>query len=80
MPVKTEYRDDILTARLQGEIDHHTAAAMRETIDRTAEGCLPSRLVLDFSEKMEKSHAHLCMAQLVEKPAPAIKPEQVFGL
>ena len=50
MPVKTEYRDDILTARLQGEIDHHTAAAMRETSDRTAEGCLPSRLVLDFSD------------------------------
>lgn len=49
MPVKTDYRDDTLTALLQGDIDHHTAAAMREAIDKAAEGSLPKRLVLDFS-------------------------------
>ena len=49
MPVKTDYQNDTLTAQLQGDIDHHTAAAMREAIDRAAEGCLPKHLVLDFS-------------------------------
>lgn len=49
MPVRTEYQNEILTAQLQGDIDHHTAAVMRETIDRAAEGCLPRKLVLDFT-------------------------------
>lgn len=49
MPVKTDYRDDTLTAWLQGDIDHHSAAAMRESIDKAVEGCLPKRLILDFS-------------------------------
>ena len=34
---------------LQGDIDHHTASAMRESIDRAAESCLPQKLVMDFS-------------------------------
>ena len=49
MPIRTEYQNEILTALLQGDIDHHTASAMREVIDRTAESCLPQKLVLDFS-------------------------------
>ena len=49
MPVRTEYQYETLTAMLQGDIDHHTAAAMREAIDRAAESCLPKKLVLDFS-------------------------------
>ncbi|MCI8600913.1 MAG: anti-sigma factor antagonist [Oscillospiraceae bacterium] len=49
MSVKTDYRDDTLTAWLQGDIDHYSAAAMREAIDKAAEGCLPKKLILDFS-------------------------------
>ena len=49
MPVRTEYQNETLTALLQGDIDHHTAAVMREEIDRAAEGCLPKKLLLDFS-------------------------------
>lgn len=49
MPVRTEYQNDTLTVLLQGDIDHHTASAMRESIDRAAESCLPQKLVMDFS-------------------------------
>lgn len=49
MPVRTEYQNDTLTVLLQGDIDHHTASAMREPIDRAAESCLPQKLVMDFS-------------------------------
>ena len=49
MPVRTEYQNDTLTVLLRGDIDHHTASAMREAIDRAAESCLPQKLVMDFS-------------------------------
>ena len=49
MPVRTEYQNDTLTVLLQGDIDHHTASAMRESIDRAAESCLPQKLLMDFS-------------------------------
>lgn len=50
MPVTTSFEDGVLIAYLSGDIDHHSAAQMREIIDRQAEGCLPSRLVLDFRD------------------------------
>lgn len=37
-----------LTAALSGEIDHHTARELRESIDDAAERMRPQRLVLDF--------------------------------
>ena len=48
MPVTTSLSDGVLTAYLSGDIDHHSAAEMREVIDHQAESCLPDRLVLDF--------------------------------
>jgi len=39
-----------MTAALSGEIDHHTAKALREDIDNAAQCARPKRLVLDFSE------------------------------
>ncbi len=39
-----------LTARLSGEIDHHSAKKMREEIDARLFKDKPSVLVLDFSE------------------------------
>lgn len=38
-----------MTAYLSGEIDHHTAAEMREIIDSSAEQKKPTVLRLDFS-------------------------------
>lgn len=48
MTVTFEESEGTLTALLSGEIDHHTAAAFREAIDREAEVLRPRTLVLDF--------------------------------
>ena len=50
MPVTTIYEDGTVTAFLSGDIDHHTAAAMRETIDQTVESSLPQKLIVDFKD------------------------------
>lgn len=38
-----------MTALLSGEIDHHSAAALREAIDDSIHRCKPKQLRLDFS-------------------------------
>ena len=48
MNVIIEQKNDVVTAKLQGEIDHHTAAGMRQAIDAVIERGSPSLLVLDF--------------------------------
>lgn len=48
MAVIFEKSDDTLTALLSGEIDHHTAAELRENIDREVDMMQPAVLVLDF--------------------------------
>ena len=48
MSVTFEKSDNTLTAFLSGEIDHHTAAAFRDSIDSEAEAMKPQLLVLDF--------------------------------
>ncbi|MBR1750954.1 MAG: anti-sigma factor antagonist, partial [Ruminococcus sp.] len=49
MPVSMELDGDKLTAHLNGDIDHHTAAGMRSEIDRALrENCI-KLLTLDFS-------------------------------
>ena len=50
MGVRLLLRDDTLTARITGEIDHHTARSVREEIDGAAQKVKPLRLCLDFSE------------------------------
>ncbi|MCI9576159.1 MAG: anti-sigma factor antagonist [Clostridiales bacterium] len=42
--------EDKLTAVLVGEIDHHTAASLRDEIDRKAGQVKPKELKLDFSQ------------------------------
>ncbi|MBQ5544422.1 MAG: STAS domain-containing protein [Clostridia bacterium] len=49
MPVILESSDGELTVLIQGEIDHHTAAALREEIDRAVDSLKPEVLALDFS-------------------------------
>ncbi len=48
MNVKTIYDNGDLTALLFGEIDHHTARDIRQSIDSEIEKHHPSRLILDF--------------------------------
>lgn len=49
MSVIFETDGDTLIARLSGEIDHHTAAEFRDSIDREAQMLRPRTLVMDMS-------------------------------
>ena len=42
--------DDCMTVRLTGDIDHHTAKNIRETVDNEITQHRPKSLVLDFSD------------------------------
>lgn len=66
MPVTLKNKNSILTAFIKGEIDHHTAPEIRETIDDAfvmAENT--ELLVLDFSEVtfMDSSGVGLVMGR-----------------
>lgn len=49
MVVETDYTDNVLTAKLYGEIDHHRAPLIRTKIDAKTESLRPKELHLDFS-------------------------------
>ena len=49
MSVDISVNGEVTTAYLNGEIDHHTAANIRNAIDNAAELNMPSLLVLDFT-------------------------------
>ena len=49
MPVEICVSGQTLTARLSGDIDHHTALAMRTNIDRAVRDTPVTLLILDFS-------------------------------
>ena len=49
MSVEISVNGEVTTAYLCGEIDHHSAAALRSTIDNAVEINMPSLLILDFS-------------------------------
>lgn len=49
MSVKISVKGEVVTAYLAGELDHHSAAEMREAIDSAIELNMPELLVLDFS-------------------------------
>ena len=48
MGIRFGFDEDKLTAVLVGEIDHHTAARLREEIDRKVGQMKPKELKLDF--------------------------------
>lgn len=49
MSVEISVNKEVTTAYLSGEIDHHSAATIREKIDNATEINMPSLLVLDFT-------------------------------
>ena len=49
MKVVIENNDNQITALLSGEIDHHTASVIRETVDDNVIRARPQKLILDFS-------------------------------
>ncbi len=50
MPVSIDVTGEVLTARLQGELDHHAAAPIREQIDAVIESARPTLVIIDFSD------------------------------
>ena len=48
MSVEINVTGEVVTAYLSGELDHHTAKEMRESIDLAVELNMPTLLVLDF--------------------------------
>lgn len=66
MPVRITTDGRTLTARLSGEIDHHSAAGLRQEIDLALERAWPEYLVLDFSGVtfMDSSGIGLVMGRL----------------
>lgn len=50
MAIRIDVTGEVVTAFLQGELDHHAAREMREVIDAAVNRNLPTLLVLDFSE------------------------------
>ena len=50
MALRLETVGEVVTAYLDGEIDHHTAADIREQIDSTVGRVSPGLLVLDFRD------------------------------
>jgi stage II sporulation protein AA (anti-sigma F factor antagonist) len=48
--LNTNYKDDILTVNLSGEIDHNRAVNLRTTIDSQINALRPNCLELDFSQ------------------------------
>lgn len=68
MSVRTEINGRVLTAYLEGEIDHHTARNMREIIDTSIKAAAPEMLVLDFRDVtfMDSSGIGLVMGRYKE--------------
>ncbi len=65
MDVKLKKENDIVTAMIYGDIDHHNAKEIRETIDVYVEKEHPKVLNLDFSkvEFMDSSGIGLIMGR-----------------
>ena len=63
--LKTEFKNNILTAYIDGEIDHDSAAKIRTRIDGAAQSFKPRLLCLDFSKVtfMDSSGVGLVMGR-----------------
>lgn len=48
MSVEINVTGEVVTAYIMGELDHHSAREIRETIDGAVELNMPTLLVLDF--------------------------------
>ena len=48
MSIKVDFNNNVLTAYLIGDIDHHSAKEMRETIDINIDTYNPKLLIIDF--------------------------------
>lgn len=65
MGVKISILDNVITSFIEGDIDHHTAKEIRETIDYHVKKYNPKLLELDFSnvQFMDSSGIGLIMGR-----------------
>lgn len=63
--LKTEFKNNVLTAYIHGEIDHDTAAKIRTNLDGAAQSLKPKVLCMDFSNVsfMDSSGVGLVMGR-----------------
>ena len=63
--MKTEFQNGVLTAYLDGEIDHDSAAKIRARVDASAQSLKPKLLCLDFAKVgfMDSSGVGLVMGR-----------------
>ena len=63
--MKTEFQNGVLTAYLDGEIDHDSAAKIRAHVDASVQSLKPKLLCLDFSRVgfMDSSGVSLVMGR-----------------
>lgn len=66
MAIRLEFAPGRVTAYLEGEIDHHNAAALRECIDEAVEQHRPETLRIDFGgvSFMDSSGVGLVMGRI----------------
>jgi stage II sporulation protein AA (anti-sigma F factor antagonist) len=50
MQIEFEMTDDILIADIDGELDHHTSAVIREEIDKTVDAFHSKHLIFNFEK------------------------------
>lgn len=50
MQIEFEMTDDILISNLDGELDHHTSAIIREEIDKTIDAFHSKHLIFNFKK------------------------------
>ena len=87
----SEFTGDVLKIKLRGEIDHHSAVAVRSAIDEMIRQKRPQKLVVDMSaiELMDSSGLGLIMGRyalmkelggetVVLDPSPRV--EKIMGL
>ena len=94
MAVEIQIKEDVVRAYLSGEIDNHSAAQIRETIDESIIQAAPAELILDFARVtfMDSSGIGLVMGRfrlmqetggkviLQNLPAPLRKVMKLAGL
>ena len=94
MPITIDKQNGATVISVRGEIDHHSAVGLRETIDQSVIQAKPEELILDFSlvTFMDSSGIGLVMGRfrlmqetggrlvLQNLPAPIKKVMRLAGL
>ena len=94
MAMEVQMNEDALSAKISGEIDHHSAALMRAELDEKIRNLNPKKLSLDFSAVsfMDSSGIGFIMGryklmneisgtvEVVNTPAPINKVLRLAGL